>query len=188
MAQTSGITTGGGYVEDDNFVPDPSDLIGQFNTSGTGAHQNLDAHTNAFAIDRQAVAEQVVRALDPKDFSVNSSAVILPDTDLTHEEAKAEILAKAEEIASTPLVLGEPGPAEAAAGETTDHEVNQDSMPVQGGVGTASPEQVGNVSTRNQATGAAATKADAKPADSASTAATPAATPASTTTATTPAV
>jgi hypothetical protein len=157
MATTSGITTGGGYVENPDFVPDPGDLIGQFNTSGTGAHQNLDAHTNAFAIDRQAVAEQVVRALDPKDFSVNSSAVILPEKDLSRQEAKDEILAKAEEIASTPLVLGEPGPAEAAAGDTDDREVNQDSMPVVGGVGTASPEQVGNVSTRNQAKGDAAT-------------------------------
>lgn len=153
MTQPSNVTVGGEYVENPDFRPDPSDLVGQFNTSGTGAHQNLDAHTNAFAVDRQVIAEQVVRALDPKDFSVNSSAVILPDDLLAHDEAKKEILAKATQIAGTPLVLGEAGPAELAAAAPQDLEVNQDSMPVQGGVDTASPEQSGNVSTRNMAVG-----------------------------------
>lgn len=156
----SKVVAGGGYVENPDHIPNPADLTGQFNTSGTGAHQNYDAYTDVFKVDRQNVADQALRALDPKDSSVASSQVVLPNMYESNTEAVKRLTAQAESITSSPAVVGEPGPAEQAAGDESETRT----LPVEGGTPTASAEPVQFTSTANQANPSVKNdvKADAK--------------------------
>ena len=95
------------YVEDENFVPDPTAQYGTLDTSGTAgaAHSKIEDVSPVFAVADQQNAAQAARALDPDDDSVHSSLVVLPDSDRTYDEAVETVQAKAEKAASTKVAL-----------------------------------------------------------------------------------
>lgn len=114
-------TVGGGYVESDEFTPNPMDLHGTFNTSGVGAHHDPSTVSPMFEVDRKATAAQIVAALDPEDTSVSADTVLLPEGDKDPEAAKEAIKAQAQALLDEgPVVIGGPTPAEAEAAKEGD--------------------------------------------------------------------
>jgi hypothetical protein len=110
---TEAVQVGGGYVEDPDFVPDPTDHHGTLNTSGIGAHQDPAVISPMFEVDKKATAAQIKAALDPEDTSVDSSKVLLttPQTVVAvdHDDEKASLLKRAEAELADPVVIGGTG-------------------------------------------------------------------------------
>ena len=102
---------GGAYKESDTHVPDPTDLYGTFNTSGTGAHHDPATVSPIFDVDRQATAQQIVAALDPEDDSVAESTVLFSEPQAVvsadHEGEREALLEKAKaRLADGPVEVG----------------------------------------------------------------------------------
>lgn len=119
------VEVGGGYVENEDFVPNLTDIHGTFNTSGVGAHHDPATVSPIFEADRKATAAQVKAALDPEDDSVDRSKVIFsrPQTiAAVDHEAEEESLVKAADatLADGPAVIGGPTPGEKEAAKSGD--------------------------------------------------------------------
>ena len=118
---TNPITVGGPYKESDHHVPDPTDIVQQYNTEGVGAHGKIEEVSPIFTVDKVKVAQEIIGALDPKDTSVSSDRVLLPSVETDNKEAEKAILATAKARVKEGVVIGEATPAEAeAALEGTD--------------------------------------------------------------------
>lgn len=114
------ITVDEAYKESDDFVPNPSDMRGTYNTSGLGASERIEEVSSVFEVDKVNVAQEIVDALDP-DSPVSSSKVLLPNPVESNEEALDQIETAAERRLEQGAVIGGPGPAERdAALETGD--------------------------------------------------------------------
>jgi len=98
-----------GYKESDDHVPNPTDMTGVVDTTGTGGPQDANDVTAIFAEARKADLETAQRALDPKDDDVPSSLVVMPDD--ADAKAVASRLADAAKAAEKPA----PAPARASA-------------------------------------------------------------------------
>lgn len=110
---TEAVKVGGGYVEDPDFVPDPTDMHGTLNTTGIGAHQDPAIVSPMFEVDKKATAAQIKAALDPDDTSVDSGKVLLttPQTVVAvdHDAEREALVKRAEAELSTPVVIGGTG-------------------------------------------------------------------------------
>ena len=135
------VKIGGGYVEDKDHVPNPTDMVSTFNTSGLGAHQRIEEVSPIFEVDKVKTAEQIVAALDPKDTSVSSDRVLLPEATDDNETAKKTLLEAAKERASQDVVVGGPTPAEREAAEETDGEIRAEANAVTGKGGSSDSEK-----------------------------------------------
>lgn len=118
-------TDGAPYVENPDFVPDPTNVYGTYNTSGTGAHEDPNVVSPLYAADRKAVAQQIVSALDPEDQTVDEGTVLFPapQANVTIQDdngaAKQALREKAQAVLDEgPVVVGGPAPAEQAAAES----------------------------------------------------------------------
>jgi len=112
----AGVQIGGEYSEgNDAHVPNPTDMYRQYKTSGTGAHEDVSAVSPIFDADRQTLAVEAARALDPDDPGVPRSRVILPDEKGNNEQAIKDIQRRAEAAVENPVVIGGPSKAEANA-------------------------------------------------------------------------
>lgn len=101
-----------GYVEDENFVPSPTDMTGYFQTTRTGVPNNHDVSSPVFAQDRRAVAQAI---------SDGTTEVLYTEQD-TSAEAEQERLEKraASELEKAPLQAGAPTEAEQEAAKEGD--------------------------------------------------------------------
>ncbi len=119
-----GVVVGGVYVENPDFVSDPRDDIGTFNTSGTGAHHDPATVSSVYAVDRNKTAADILAALDEDDDSVPSSRIILPEpvqvVSVDDDGAKEELRRLAQARVDQKVVIGGPSEAEAAAGKKGD--------------------------------------------------------------------
>lgn len=143
-----GVVVGGAYVENPDFVPDPADMYGTFNTSGTGAHHDPATVSPIFEVDRNKTAREILNALD-EDNPTPSSRVILPEAKpvlaADDEAAKAELKALAEARLEKTVVVGGPSDAEqqaaksgeegAEAAAAQEHKAAQDSGALAGNSG-----------------------------------------------------
>lgn len=77
MAKTSAPE---GYVENPDFVPNPTDAVGTLDTSGTAgtAHGKIEEVTPIFDVAKQQDLATAAKALDDKDDSVDAALVTLP--------------------------------------------------------------------------------------------------------------
>lgn len=146
-----GVVVGGEYVENPDFVPDPTDMYGTFNTSGTGAHHDPATVSPIFAVDRNKTAADILAALDPEDDSVPASRVILPEpvavTHVDDEGAKEELRRLAQARVEQKVVVGGPTPAEAEAGkkgEDGEKAADRQERKAAGESGAVVPETGGN--------------------------------------------
>lgn len=145
---------GGPYVEDPDFVPNPTDLHGTFNTSGVGAHHDPSTVSPIFEVDRQATAAQIAAALDDDDDSVSSDTVLFPSHQqfaaADPEADKEALLNRAQaRLDNGPVVIGEPGPAEKEAAESGDE-----------GAAAADRQEAKNSSSTSASTGSHDTAGD----------------------------
>lgn len=115
MASESPIKVGGAYQEDEDFVPDPTDMVAQFNTSGLGAHQRIEEVSPIFEVDKVKTAAEIKAALDPDNDAVPASRVILPNLTDDNDVAREEILDAAEARLDKGVVIGGPTPAQREA-------------------------------------------------------------------------
>lgn len=126
----SPIKVGGAYVENEDHVPNPTDMVAQFNTSGTGAHGRIEEVAPIFQVDKVKAAQEVLAALDPKNTSVPSDRVLLPSAIDDNDEAKKDLTERAKATVKDGVVIGGPTPAEAEAelegDEGTDAAVEQE--------------------------------------------------------------
>lgn len=111
----SPIKVGGAYVENEDHIPEPTDMVAQFNTEGVGAHGRIEEVSPIFEVDKVKVAQEVTAALDPKNAAVPSSRVLLPEALDDNETAKKNLLEVAEERVKQGVVIGEATPAEREA-------------------------------------------------------------------------
>lgn len=111
----SPITVGGGYQEDKDFLPNPTDMVAQFNTSGLGAHARIEEVSPIFEVDKVKTAAEIKAALDPDNDAVPSSRVVLPNLTDDNDVAREEILDAAEARLSKGVVIGGPTPAQREA-------------------------------------------------------------------------
>lgn len=109
------IKVGGPYVEDENFVPEPTDMVAQFNTEGVGAHGRIEEVSPIFEVDKVKTAQEIQGALDPDNKAVKADRVLLPETVTDNETAKEELLAAADARVEQGVVVGGPTPAEREA-------------------------------------------------------------------------
>lgn len=123
---TESVKIGGAYVEDEDFVPDPTHQFGTLDTSGTAgaAHSDINEITPIFKVARAKELEVAEKALDPDDDSVPTSQVTLPKgAFVTHDDpeaAKERVLAAAKAVKKDPVVVGGPTPAQEEAEEKGD--------------------------------------------------------------------
>lgn len=119
----AGVTVGGAYVENPDFVPNPSDMYGTFNTHGVGAHHDPATVSPIFEVDRNLTAREVLNALDP-DSPVSSDRVLLPEAKAVvaadDEGAKETLKALAEKRLEKEVVIGGPSEAEKEAALSGD--------------------------------------------------------------------
>lgn len=173
MAGKTPIEVGGPYVENDSHVPNPTDIISQFNTSGLGAHGKIEETAAIFEVDKVAVAQEILGALDPKDNTVSSDRVLLPNTDVDNETARKDLKAVAEARVEQGVVIGGPTPAQREAEKEGDEGAVAASQSLPGGTvktesgteaekttGTAAPSA--KTEEKSSAAKPADTKADAK--------------------------
>lgn len=121
MSDSSAVKVGGAYVEDEDFVPNPADMVKQFNTSGLGASGRIEEVSPVFTVDKVKTAEQVLAALDPDNTAVDSSKVLLPNAVDDNDEAREAIRDAAQARVDKGVVIGEPTPAQKEAAEEGDH-------------------------------------------------------------------
>lgn len=109
------ITVGGAYVEDENHVPNPTDMVAQFNTEGVGAHGKIDEVSPIFEVDKVKTAQEILGALDPDNTEVSSDRVLLPNLVDDNDVAREDLLARAEARVKQGVVVGEATPAQREA-------------------------------------------------------------------------
>lgn len=113
-----------GYVENPDFVPDPTHQYGTLDTSGTGggAHQRLEEITPIFEVAKKQDLVTAARALDPDDDSVPESLVVLPQgqpMSVVDEDAvKERVRSAAQNAVANPVEVPGPTPAQRQAQET----------------------------------------------------------------------
>ena len=114
------------YSESQDFVPNPTDVVGTLDTSATAgaAHGRIESVTPVFDIAKRENALVAARAVDPDDDSVSISAVTLPGGEMNREEAINLIKEKAS--ASKPVVLGGPNEFQEQAAEDTSADDDDD--------------------------------------------------------------
>lgn len=117
------IKVAGPYKESDDHVPNPTDMYRQLNTSGTGSVTNIKDVTPVFDVAQKAAHRQAGAALDPKDDTVDRSAVLLPDNKRDNDEVVKEVKERAKD-AEKPVEVGSgyKGPNAKAAEEKTGKE------------------------------------------------------------------
>lgn len=109
----AGVQIGGEYSEDNpDHIPNPTDVYRQYKTSGTGAHEDVSEVSPIFDADRQTLAVEAARALDPDDTGVPRNRVILPDDKEDNAAAVERIQRLADKAVEEPVVVGGPGKAE----------------------------------------------------------------------------
>lgn len=109
----AGVQIGGEYSEDNpDHIPNPTDQYRQYKTSGTGAHEDISEVSPIFDADRQTLAVEAARALDPDDPGVPRNRVILPDDKEDNEAAVRRVQAAADKAVANPVIVGGPGKAE----------------------------------------------------------------------------
>lgn len=114
-SSSSPIQVGGAYSEDKDFVPNPTDMVAQFNTSGLGAHGRIEEVSPIFEVDKVKTAAEITAALDPDNDTVPSSRVLLPNLTDDNDVAREEILEAAEARLDKGVVIGGPTPAQREA-------------------------------------------------------------------------
>lgn len=92
----------GKYVEDEDFVPNPTDLRGTFETTRTGVPQNPDAMSDVFAKDRYEAAKRADEAIDG-----NGEPLLVSDEGNREDEEAA-----VKDAISDTLDAGEPEPGD----------------------------------------------------------------------------
>lgn len=109
------------YKESDEHVPAKTDMYGVFQTSGTGAHHDPATASPIYDTDRQFIAEEVLKALDPEDptpsdrvLFAEPKAAVVSDTEGERNALKDLAQARLDEE----VVVGGPSKAEAEAGES----------------------------------------------------------------------
>lgn len=95
------------YKENDNFVPEPTAQYGTLDTSATAgaAHSKIEEISPVFAVADKQNAEVAARAVDPDDDGVPASAVILPDSDRSYDDAVDAVKTKAERLKDEDISL-----------------------------------------------------------------------------------
>lgn len=106
------IQVGGAYVENEDHIPDPTDMVAQYNTSGIGAHGKIEEVSPIFETDKVKTAAEIVAALDPENKTVSSDRVLLPETNEDNETARNNLLEAAKARLEQGVVVGGPTPAE----------------------------------------------------------------------------
>lgn len=109
---------GGAYKENEHHRPDPTHMYDQYNTSGTGAHDDLSDITPVFDHARHRAQIQAGRALDPRDKEVPETSLIFQDGSFDREAAERRVKEAAAEAKKNPPPSGNPGPAERKAANT----------------------------------------------------------------------
>ena len=109
------IKVGGAYKESDDHIPEPTDMVAQFNTEGVGAHGKIEEVSPVFEVDKVKTAQEIEAALDPKNDAVPSSRVLLPEATTDNETARKEIAEAAKARLKQGVVIGEATPAERQA-------------------------------------------------------------------------
>ena len=100
-----------GYRERNDFVPNPTDMRGTLDTSGTAgaAHNRLEDVTAAFEVAKRDDTILAGRALDPQDTAVPSSTVVLPQSVSVvsgdPDAARDRVRQAAEQAKQTPAVI-----------------------------------------------------------------------------------
>lgn len=137
------------YVEDPNFVPNPTEQFGTLDTSGTAgsAHSDIKEVTPIFKIAEVENAQQAARALDPDDDSVDASLVVMPVgqtlTVVDEESIKKRITEKA--AATEPVAVFGPTDAQEDAAKTGEEgeEIAQAQQETQGAATTTTGDPEG---------------------------------------------
>lgn len=111
----SPIKVGGAYQESEDHVPNPTDMVAQYNTSGLGAHQRIEEVAPIFEVDKVKTAQEALAALDPKNDAVSSDRVLLPNAVDDNEVAKKNLTEVAKGRVKQGVVVGGPTPAEREA-------------------------------------------------------------------------
>lgn len=109
------IKVGGAYQESEDHVPNPTDMVAQYNTSGLGAHQRIEEVAPVFEVDKVKTAQEILGALDPKNEAVSSDRVLLPNAVDDNETAKKNLTEVAKGRVKQGVVIGGPTPAEREA-------------------------------------------------------------------------
>lgn len=123
MADDEAVKVGGAYVENEDFVPNLSDMVSQFNTSGLGASGRIEEVAAIFEADKVASAQRVLAAFDEDDDTVSADSVHLPEQVLDNETAKEQVIAMSKKRVEQGVVIGGPTPAERAAEREGDDQL-----------------------------------------------------------------
>lgn len=117
-----------GYVENEDYVPDPLHQYGTLDTSDTagGVHQDIREVSPAFDLARAQNLMTAARALDPDD-PTPSELVVLPEgsvtvsgTTKTPEDARIELERALKRYSDTPVELGGMSAGQREAAEERD--------------------------------------------------------------------
>lgn len=170
--ETETVTTeGGGYVENPDHVPNPTDAYGTLDTTGTGggAHAKIEEITPIFDVAKSQDLATAARALDPDDPDVHASLVTLPDgqriVPVDPEAAADRVRAAAEAATAEPVDLSSSRmtPAKEAAAEETGGEPETETQPdPTAGTGASSTASTEGTNAASEPTGDEAKTAEAK--------------------------
>jgi hypothetical protein len=84
---------GKGYVERDDFVSNPTDMVGEFNTVTEGSFLgSVTTPSPIFDRAREIDLRTALRAVDPNDTEVPEHLVVLPDSGRTIDGAKQALV------------------------------------------------------------------------------------------------
>jgi hypothetical protein len=111
----SPVQVGGAYQESEDHVPNPTDMVAQFNTSGLGAHGRIEEVSPIFEVDKVKTAQEILAATDPDNDAVGSDRVLLPNPVEDNDVALDQITELAERRVEKGVVIGGPTPAESEA-------------------------------------------------------------------------
>lgn len=113
-----------GYVENEDFVPEPTAQYGTLDTSATAgaAHSQIVEISPVFEVADAQNAANAAKALDPDDDSVPASAVILPDSGRSRDDAVEAVKAKAKKAEDVDLTSARQTPAQKEAAESGDEQ------------------------------------------------------------------
>lgn len=109
------IKVGGAYKESEDFTPNPTDMVAQYNTEGVGAHQRIEEVSPIFEVDKVKTSQEILGALDPKNDAVRSDRVLLPEAVSDNETARKEITEVAKNRVKKGVEIGGPTPAQQEA-------------------------------------------------------------------------
>jgi len=110
-----------GYVENEDFVPNPTDLYGTYNTSGVGASDDPATVSPIFAQDKAASAQRFLDALDP-DNPYPKDRIIFPDpvpvVSADNDALEAEVKEQAQAAVDAAKEAGTPVPPPTGEGDS----------------------------------------------------------------------